>query len=152
MIYAAPGAPATTPDAVLDLGFGEHITLAGYALDRAVYHPGDALTLSLFWTTDAPLDTRYKVFVHLYADPAAPPPAQHDSEPGGGLYPTVDWTPGATVIDRHGLLIPPDLPPGTYTLAVGVYDAADPAARLATPQGDRVEIASIEVSNSTGIQ
>ena len=54
VIYAAPGAPATTPDAVLDLSFGEHITLAGYALDRAVYHPGDALTLSLFWTTDAP--------------------------------------------------------------------------------------------------
>jgi len=145
VIYAAPGEPATTPDETLDLRFGEHVTLQGYALDRTDYAPGDALTLTLFWTTDSLLEARYKVFVHLYADPAAPPPAQHDSEPGGGLYPTIDWTPGQMVIDRHGLLIPADLPPGTYTLAVGMYDAADPAARLSTPQGDRVAIARVEV-------
>lgn len=146
VVYAAPGKPATAPDRTLGLRFGEHITLVGYALDRTAYVPGDALTLTLFWATDSPLDVRYKVFVHLYADPAAPPPAQHDSEPGGGLYPTIDWTPGQTVIDRHGLPIPADLPPGTYTLAVGLYDAADPTARLSGPQGDRAEIARVVVA------
>jgi len=104
------------------------------------------LTLTLFWRAGAPLQTRYKVFVHLYADPDAPPPAQHDGEPGGGLAPTTAWTPGATVIDRHGILIPADLPPGEYTLAVGVYDAGDPAARLQSPQGERVAIAPVRVS------
>ena len=68
--------------------FGAHVTLAGYALDRAVYHPGDALTLSLFWTTDAPLAARYKVFVHLYADPARRPrPSTTPSRAAGCIRP-----------------------------------------------------------------
>ena len=94
---------------------------------------------------DAPLDARYKVFVHLYADPAAPPLAQHDSEPGGGLAPTTDWTPGETIIDRHGVLIPASLAPGDYTLAIGLYDVADPQARLSTDQGERLPLATVRV-------
>jgi hypothetical protein len=60
--------------------------------------------------------------VHLYADPAQPPAAQQDGEPGGGQQPTTTWTPGATVADHHGLLIPPDLPPGEYQVMVGLYE------------------------------
>lgn len=148
--YASPASAATTPNTTLDLSFsgqdGTTVTLEGYALDRAsTYRAGDALTLTLFWRTDEALSTRYKVFVHLYADPDAPPPAQHDSEPGGGLAPTIAWTPGETVIDRHGLLIPPELPPGTYTLAVGIYAADDPTRRLTSAGGDRVEIGMLTV-------
>ena len=146
VVYAAPEEAATTPTETLDARFGDHIILHGYALDRAIYRPGDVITLTLFWRTDAPLSTRYKVFVHLYADPDAPPPAQHDSEPGSGLAPTITWTPGETITDRHGILIPPDLPPGTYTLAVGMYAADDAGARLTTPQGDRLPLAAVRVS------
>jgi len=49
--------------------------------------------------------------------------AQHDGEPGGGLRPTHQWVVAEQVIDAHGLLIPPDAPPGSYTLMVGLYDA-----------------------------
>ncbi len=150
VVYAAPGDSPDEPSEALDIRFGmgdsEPISLQGIALNRAAFQPGDALTITLFWSTDEPLEQRYKVFVHLYADPTAPPPAQHDSEPGGGQSPTTGWQPGSTVIDRHGILLPPDLPPGAYTLAVGLYDAADPASRLTTSQGERVEIASIEVN------
>jgi len=151
VVYAVPEEAAAAPTTTLDLRFtganGDALVLEGYALDRAEsYAPGDVLTLTLFWRAGAPLQTRYKVFAHLYADPDAPPPAQHDGEPGGGLAPTTAWTPGMTVIDRHGILIPADLPPGEYTLAVGVYDAGDPAARLQSPQGERVAIAQVRVS------
>lgn len=157
VVYAVPEQAASAPTALLGLRFaansdasgpasGDALVLEGYTLDRTEsYAPGDVLTLTLFWRADAPLQNRYKVFVHLYANPDAPPPAQHDSEPGGGLAPTTGWTPGATVIDRHGILIPADLPPGEYTLAVGVYDAGDPTARLTSPQGERVAIGHVRV-------
>ncbi|NPV67739.1 MAG: hypothetical protein HPY64_11385 [Anaerolineae bacterium] len=150
VVYAVPHEAAHAPTTLLDLRFaaanGDALVLEGYALDRVEsYAPGNALTLTLFWRADSLLQTRYKVFVHLYANPDAPPPAQHDSEPGGGLAPTTTWTPGATVIDRHGILIPADLPPGEYTLAVGVYAADDPAARLTSPQGERVAIRQVHV-------
>ncbi len=141
--YAVPVAAAREPTDRLDLPFSapagdDRIILEGFALDRAEsYAAGDALTLTLFWQAEAPLSGRWRVFVHLYADPDAPPPAQHDGDPA--------WTPGETVIDRHGLLIPAGLPPGEYTLAVGVYDADDPAQRMTSPQGERVEIASVTV-------
>ena len=63
--------------------------------------------------------------------------AQRDSEPGGGLNLTTIWSPGETVIDNHGLLLPTELPPGSYTLLLGLYDVADPTARLPvqTPTG-----------------
>lgn len=145
VVYAVPGETATEPSVRVDVRFGEHITLIGYALDRDSYRPGDVLMLTLFWQTDASLSARYKVFVHLYADPDAPPPAQHDSEPGSGLFPTTDWQAGETVIDRHGILIPPDLPLGEYTLAVGLYDAADPLARLSAPQGERLSLGVVHL-------
>lgn len=151
--YAIPGEAAMEPTTTLDLNFGgedsQPITLQGIALDRTTYAPGDALTLSLFWETAETLDTRYKVFVHLYTDATTAPLAQHDSEPGSGEAMTINWQPGATVIDRHGLLLPADLPPGTYTLAVGLYDVSDPNARLPAdlPSGpsSRVPIATITV-------
>lgn len=148
--YAAPQDAATAPTEQLDLTFSgpeeTALVLEGYALDRTTtYTAGDALTLTLFWRTPASLTARYKIFVHLYEDPTAPPPAQHDSEPGGGLAPTTGWLPADTVIDRHGLLIPADLPPGEYTLAVGVYAMNDPALRLTSTAGDRVAIGTITV-------
>ena len=60
-------------------------------------------------------------------------------EHGHDFLDSVRPLPGETVIDNHGLLLPPGTPPGRYTLLVGLYDLADPAARLeyVTPAGER---------------
>jgi hypothetical protein len=75
--------------------------------------------------------------------------AQRDSEPGGGLNLTTIWRPGETALDNHGLLLPAGLPPGNYTLLLGLYDVADPTARLpvTAPTGitDALVLAQIEV-------
>ena len=63
--------------------FGDHITLESYALSANTIAPGDVLQVQLDWRTDAPLDTRYKVFVQLL-DENGVLVAQRDSEPGGG--------------------------------------------------------------------
>jgi hypothetical protein len=131
--YAAARAAAemTTP---VGARFGEHITLAGYTLASAGAAPGDILQITFFWRTDAPLTERYKVFVHLYADVNAPPLAQHDGEPGGGLSLTTDWAPGQTYADNHGIAVPAGAPPGPYRLMVGLYNVD----RLPVTVGDKI--------------
>lgn len=128
-LYAAPGPPAVTMQTATDALFGDAIRLQGYSLSADHLRPGDVLTLTLFWQAIAPLDQRYKVFVHL-SDSDGRPLAQRDSEPQGGLAPTTIWMPNATVVDNYGLLTPLDLPAGVYTLRLGLYAIDDPTRRL----------------------
>jgi hypothetical protein len=129
--------------------FGDVITLDGYTLQAQALPPGDILQVTLFWQTDEPLKERYKVFVHLYAAPDAPPVAQHDGEPGGGRLITSEWQPGVVIADNHGILLPPDLPPGEYRLAVGLYNLFDSSRLLVTinavPGSDRLELTTITI-------
>ena len=39
----------------------------------------------------------------------------------GGSRPTTTWSEGEVVVDRLGILIPPELSPGEYQLVVGMY-------------------------------
>lgn len=146
--YAAaqPAADLAVPSGAR---FGEAITLAGYTLQSATLAPGDIAQITLFWQTDTALQERYKVFVHLYAALDAPPVAQQDGEPGGGRLITSEWTPGARMADNHGLWLPADLPPGEYTLVVGLYNLFDstrlPITINTVPGGDRLELTTLTV-------
>ncbi|HRQ37419.1 MAG TPA: glycosyltransferase family 39 protein [Chloroflexota bacterium] len=148
VVYAVPPAPATTMDTAVAIPFGDSITLEGYTVKGTALQPGDILQVTLFWQTAVPLDQRYKVFLHLIG-PNGRLVTQRDSEPGGGLNLTTIWQPGETVIDNHGLLLPADLPPGPYTLLLGLYDIADPTARLpvltSTGETDTLPMAEITV-------
>lgn len=148
VVYAVPPAPATEMDTAVHIPFGDSITLVDYTLNKTNLKPGDIVPVTLFWQTAVPLDKRYKVFLHLIG-PDGQLIAQRDSEPGGGLNLTTIWAPGEMVIDNHGLLLPADLPPGRYTLWLGLYDIADPTARLPvlTPTGqtDAFPLAEITV-------
>ncbi|MBK7894205.1 MAG: hypothetical protein IPJ90_04815 [Anaerolineaceae bacterium] len=135
--YAIPSAPATEMETAVSLPFGENIRLNGYTLGETALRPGDIVEVTLFWETAVPLQNRYKVFLHLL-DANGNLVSQRDSEPGGGLALTPTWQPGAVVLDNHGLLLPSDLPPGSYQLRLGLYDLANPANRLpiTTPNGE----------------
>jgi hypothetical protein len=152
VIYAVTGAPAAEIETPSGAQFGGEapsgIMLDGYTLSAETLSPGEGLGVTLFWHTESSVDTRYKVFVHLYA-PDGTLIAQHDSEPGSNLHPTDTWQIGETIIDPHGLLLPLDAPLGTYTLAVGLYHMGN-GARLAVfedgaPGGDTLALAAIAV-------
>lgn len=134
-LYAVLGETPSQPAARAGARFGPSITLTGYALSAETMRPGDVLGVTLFWQTDVPLDTRYGVTVQLLT-PDNTLVNQHDAEPGNNRAPTTTWQPGQTIIDPHGLVVPPDLPPGKYPVIVGVYHLTDPLDRLLVTVND----------------
>lgn len=137
----AAGNQFTAPD-------GTVMTLRTYAYRPQTAQPGDIVEVRLEWLAAGPTSQPYKVFLHL-VDDSGVPVAQRDGEPAGGSRPTTTWQPGETIIDNHGLLIPPDTPPGSYQLRVGLYDPYDPAVRLpvvvADQQADAVGLGTITI-------
>ena len=121
----APGEPPPWP-----LRFGEYFAVTGLslALDGAPLAvgetwpaaPGQTLALDIAWETLARPPVDYSLFLHLSAEDDAPPLAQADRLLGG-TYPTGAWRAGDRMADGAVLALPADLPPGTYSVWLGVY-------------------------------
>jgi mannosyltransferase len=136
-----------TPAVTLDARFGEHIHLRGYTLAGDGFAPGDVLPVTIFWEAQAPVAERYKVTVQLLDD-AGQLVAQHDAEPGDGLMPTTTWDPDQILADRYGVPLPGDLPPGRYTLIVGLYHVVTGERLLTAADGDHVVLCDVDVRPS----
>ncbi len=115
--------------------FADHILLLGYGLDESDARPGGSLLVTLFWQARSPGADPLQVFTHLL-DGAGRLVAQHDGPPLEGRRPTSGWLPGEVLVDDHRIPLPPEVEPGAYRLAVGLY-------RPNT--GIRVEVLPLEV-------
>ena len=108
---------------------------------------GDSLTVQLDWRVAAPPPFLPAVFVHVY-DAAGTLVAQSDGPPAAGFAPVDLWRPGDGLRDGRALDVSA-LPPGEYTVAVGVYNPAD-GTRLAAeangarPANDVVTVSTLE--------
>ncbi|MDV7390949.1 glycosyltransferase family 39 protein [Arthrospira platensis SPKY1] len=111
--------PATPLTAVF--GDPPRIRLHGYELAPATARPGETVALTLTWQALADLTENYLVFVHLTAGDGTIV-AQADGAPVNGTRLTLSWRAQEALLDRRALRIPPDAPPGSYTLWVGLYD------------------------------
>jgi len=142
ILYAFPRDPLTrhTVGAV----FGEAIILEGYALDEGV-QAGDVLHLDLYWQASTPVAEDYQVFIHLVGEDSQRW-AQKDGPPLLGARPTSSWQPGEQLTDRRGLLLPSDMPSGSYHLRMGLYRLSD-GSRLLTAEGaDGLELDPFSVT------
>jgi hypothetical protein len=97
----------------------------GLQLDQArisntTLKPGDPICLELQWNANATLPTDYTVYVHVL-DQNGQLLAQSDLQSGGGYTPTSGWPIGQPITDRHGVMLPPTLAPGTYQIVIGLY-------------------------------
>jgi hypothetical protein len=127
--------PLTTKDIPngMRATFGDRIEFLGYGLETD--GGGSIIALTLYWRGGAPISEAHTVSVHLLGDDGHIA-AQADGEPMNGLLPTDAWEVGEIVEDRHLVHLPPDLPPGEYTLAIGMYQAQTlERLELAAPEG-----------------
>ena len=58
--------------------------------------------------------------------------------------PTSTWKPNETVIDRYGVLIPPETPAGAYAVEIGLY-RFDGTRLAISSGGDSLIVAQVEV-------
>lgn len=101
--------------------FEANIELLGYNISPPPYRAGQALDLTLYWRSKSPIQQQLVVFVHVL-NSEGQLVAQHDSAPNQGRAPTTLWQPGTIVTDLHPIVLTENLPSGTYTLSIGIYD------------------------------
>jgi hypothetical protein len=102
--------------------FEDAITLLGFQTARKeAYHPGDALTIQLFWQAVDIVEHDYTVFVQLLG-PDGKIYGQMDSQPQYGETPTSRWTPDEIIKDPYRFTISEDAPLGEYQLIAGMYE------------------------------
>ncbi len=139
----AYAAPAVDEQLTANLG---PITLWGISQPPAGLTPGADLKLTLIWLANQTPGQSYHVFVHLQS-PDGTLVAQSDGVPADWTRRTTGWLPGEFVADARSLHLPPDLAPGQYTLAAGLY-RPDTGERLTTtifPDG-QVPLGNITVA------
>lgn len=144
-LLCGPAQPTLEPLQAVDIQFGPALHLTGYRLEKTAPRAGDSLPLLLRWRAEQTPAADYTVFVHLVG-PEGGLAAQSDAFPGWLFArPTSGWLPGQAQLDRHILTLPEDLPPGRYTLLVGLYQART-LERLIRPNGtDSFTVAEIRV-------
>lgn len=143
--------PGRTPNPQ-QLRFENGMTLAGYDLSWRTATPGQTITLTLYWQTEAVPRQDYKVFVHLVGQ-GDTRIAQHDGEPGQGTAPTSSWRPGRPVIDEHPLTIAPEATPGAYRIVIGLYNGeTGQRLRLVRDGAESVQLDSVTLSGVRVVQ
>ncbi|MBC7251865.1 MAG: glycosyltransferase family 39 protein, partial [Anaerolineae bacterium] len=139
----------------LDVNFGDQMRLLGYQIGTDTVHPGETMSVTLYWQAMTTMDTDYTVFVHLL-DETGIVVAQRDTYPGLGNAPTSTWQAGEAIADTYPIPIPSTTyAPSRAQLEVGLYNHRTPQ-RLPVyeadgiPRGDSLRFATVEiVPNST---
>lgn len=100
------------------LNFGDKLLLRGYNLPT-VAQPGSLLPVTVYWDALAPMETRYRAFVHL-VDDQGNRWGQHDEDPACRLL-TNEMHPGQESSRQFRIPVDPVTPPGLYQIVLGVY-------------------------------
>lgn len=152
--WVLQGDPETIPveiECPLEATFEGEISLVGFDSLGEMWHPGEVMPVTLYWRAGAGAESDAKVFLHLY-DAEGDLGPQSDGWAYHGTRPPYTWSPGEIVVDPRALTLPADLPPGRYTVEVGLYTPVD-GTRLPAeidgvrqPEG-RVVLTTVDVSH-----
>jgi hypothetical protein len=126
--------PFSTP---VGATFADALHLRGYT--AAVV--GQRLVVTPAWDLRAALPSDVLLFLHLL-DATGRRVASVDVPPGGAsLPPTSQWQPGQQIAVPLPIDLPADLPPGVYTLSLGLYEPGS-FARLPLSSGPAADPAN----------
>ncbi|NCF65688.1 MAG: hypothetical protein GWP61_06930 [Chloroflexi bacterium] len=120
--YNSSGKTAEPAQVPVYADFGEQVALLGYDRSNTSAAAGESIYLTLYWKAQQPLQINYQVFIHVLGPDGLV--AQSDKlNPGD--FPSRRWPDDKYVRDEHEILLPPDLPPGQYEIATGVWVQSD---------------------------
>jgi hypothetical protein len=112
--HVPAAAPRLLTDQTTPISFADAIILRGWQIEPT----DETLAVTLVWQAQTPISQDYTAFVHLLNE-TGELIAQLDRPPAG--YPTSTWRVGELVRDTYRVPLPPDLPPGQYTVQTGFY-------------------------------
>jgi hypothetical protein len=130
--------------------FDQRLTLLAASVGTNPIEAGRGIIpVNLTWRKEKNLGSEYLVSLRL-ADTGGRTWAIRDSNPQAEQSHFTDLTPGDTLIDRHGLLVPAGTPPGQYRLLLSLrrHSDAHPLDLLDNdnqPLGAELLLANIEV-------
>jgi hypothetical protein len=123
----------------VDVVFADTLRLLAYRLPTSSLQPGEDLWLELRWEMMRSVPENYKLFVHII-DMNGELLAQRDSEPLDARYHTSWLGAGEMVWDSFSISLPPGIPPGTYAVKAGWYDASS---------GERLSVDALQTTDAS---
>lgn len=152
LAYATPlvmhDAARTDLDVPLIGTLTSEITITGARTPSSVA-AGEAAPIEIYYRMEAPNDANLRWFVQLLTVDGYPV-ALLDTAPFDGYMPFSALPSQEELVERAGLLLPPELPAGRYQVIAGLYNPDSPnAERLRAPDGsDYVHLGDLMVEVS----
>lgn len=120
--YDSKGKTAEVAQVDVYADFGEQLALLGYDVSKTTAKPGENIELTLYWKAQDDLDINYQVFIHVFSPDGL---ATQSDKLNPGEFPTKRWPEDKYVRDNHQIVLPDNLQPGQYEVAVGVWVQGD---------------------------
>lgn len=140
----------TPTEAEVDFYLGDQLELLATRLPDGNLQACDTWTVKTFWQASTPLPVPYSI-TYTLLNATGETIARSDGQLT--YVPSNTWEVGRTYLDERQFALPCDLPLGTYTVAVGVYDYRDGIRLLVRPPkgeqaGDLAQIVTVPAEQS----
>jgi choline-sulfatase len=139
------GLDKSAPAQALDAHLGEQLRVLGYDLAPPTVHRGETATLVTYFELERRLPPGFRLFFHLEGPAGF---RNLDHVPVEGAYPLERWRPGQRIRDRLPITFTGAMPPGTYTVYIGLFKGNQraPVTPASASDGrDRLRLATIVV-------
>lgn len=149
LAYATPLAVEDVPLTELNVPLvgnrTSEIIMIGARMPEAA-DAGDTVPIEIRYRSEAPNEADLRWFVQMLTGEGYPV-ALLDTGPDDGYTPFSSLPSQEELVERAGLLLPPDLPAGQYNVIAGLYNPDSPELeRLRAPDGsDYVELGTLVV-------
>jgi hypothetical protein len=133
----------------LDISFGRNVGLEGYRLDAGELSRAGTLRLTLYWQASKRVRRNHDVRLRVVGPSGHVWIETKGDSPVNGLYPMGAWRPGEIISDYHEVELSGLLPPGTYSLQVGLFiPLSDNPLRVHGGEDGYVNVTEITVASS----
>jgi hypothetical protein len=142
---AGNGQPNPQPSHALDAKVGPHLRVLGYDLPSPTVRRGSSAELVTHFKLAGKVEPGWRLFFHLEGPGGF---RNLDHVPVEGAYPMERWRPGQHIRDRMHINFGTGMPPGVYTVYVGLFKGSERQAVAPVEASDgrnRLRVATIVV-------